>query len=238
MKSLSMNAENVMFYDNDTVDPNQSYWLVKSSTSIHLYKIHLIIESCDQPLCRQKCIPCGICIYMFHCTCADNIIYFNICKHIHAVKQHGNLNLQESSDPQDVHEDVIKEEILPLLPREAADNQEKEEEIQALLQTMLGSMVAVKNLNDETYGKLKKKLLSCVSLINDGNSKQCFKAKDKINSRKGVSPQKRFPTCFKGRKREKIPQISVAQCQAIEKFLSSSRSVMIISSDAAFDHLY
>lgn len=40
---------------------------------------------------------CNICIHTFTCECIDNIIKFNICKHIHACAKSFNKALDDSS---------------------------------------------------------------------------------------------------------------------------------------------
>lgn len=59
------------------------YWLVSSETDVNLkYKIEKTLISCDD--CVLCCDKCKICIHTYKCTCMNNIIYLNICKHIHA----------------------------------------------------------------------------------------------------------------------------------------------------------
>lgn len=55
-------------------------------SSLNLLQQHHIIktgETCTDSSCL-KCQKCNICIHTFHCSCIDNIIKANICKHIQA----------------------------------------------------------------------------------------------------------------------------------------------------------
>lgn len=57
-------------------------WMVNSQTDPKKKKY--IIERINLP-CSLRCEYCKICVHMFKCSCMDNIIYLNICKHIHSI---------------------------------------------------------------------------------------------------------------------------------------------------------
>ncbi|XP_054716359.1 LOW QUALITY PROTEIN: uncharacterized protein LOC129225862 [Uloborus diversus] len=44
-------------------------------------------EDNDCNNCAMTCRLCKICAHSYSCTCMDNVIHLNICKHIHAVHQ-------------------------------------------------------------------------------------------------------------------------------------------------------
>ena len=56
-----------------TLNPNITHHIIKAG------------ETCNQAC--LICINCNICIQTFHCSCTDNIIKINICKHINACER-------------------------------------------------------------------------------------------------------------------------------------------------------
>lgn len=62
---------------------NKKSWIVNSVTDkSQEYYVAKVGEICNSSC--LKCPVCKICIHTFTCTCTDNIIKINICKHIHA----------------------------------------------------------------------------------------------------------------------------------------------------------
>lgn len=60
------------------------------------YEVQKILDSCSEDYCALKCNVCCICIHLFRCNCKDNVIGFNLCKHIHAVST--SLNYHEIAE--------------------------------------------------------------------------------------------------------------------------------------------
>lgn len=61
---------------------NDDYWLVISENDMNVqYKVEKF-QSFDG--CALQCEECQICVHSYKCSCMNNIIYLNICKHIHA----------------------------------------------------------------------------------------------------------------------------------------------------------
>ena len=61
-----------------------NYWLVNSEKDINIkYKVEKTYSSCSFE-CVLRCDMCHICIHSYKCTCLNNLINYNICKHIHA----------------------------------------------------------------------------------------------------------------------------------------------------------
>jgi len=61
---------------------------------------HFIIktnEMCTYPSCL-KCKKCNICIHTYQCSCIDNVIKANICKHIHACAREFLERLDDNND--------------------------------------------------------------------------------------------------------------------------------------------
>jgi len=63
-------------------------------------KTKCIIEKINLPCtdCVLRCEYCKICVHIFKCSCMDNIIYLNICKHIHAIAKVDVIIAQPSSN--------------------------------------------------------------------------------------------------------------------------------------------
>jgi len=63
-------------------EPN--IWIVTSETELNVkYVIEKCNIICDN--CILRCDSCNICVHTFKYSCIDNVLYFNICKHIHAI---------------------------------------------------------------------------------------------------------------------------------------------------------
>ena len=60
-------------------------WLVKSERNE--LEFYTVCRLCDTCTCELKCIPCRACLHMFACSCFDNAIHYNMCKHIHTICQ-------------------------------------------------------------------------------------------------------------------------------------------------------
>lgn len=93
---------------------NSYTWKVNSQTDP---KTKYIIEKINLPCsdCVLHCEYCKICVHIFKCSCMDNIIYLNICKHIHAIAKVDVIKVQPSSNviPSNTDEnDKLKREIL------------------------------------------------------------------------------------------------------------------------------
>lgn len=57
-------------------------WTVASSSTNELYAVEEVKLDCT---CKLICDECNACIHRFSCTCLDNSIKWNMCKHIHLV---------------------------------------------------------------------------------------------------------------------------------------------------------
>lgn len=65
-----------------------------------------------------------------------------------------------------LQEAVINEKIIPFLPETEEEDEKKEQQIQSLLETMLGSLSAVRKLNEDEFKSLEKKMKSCIGIMN------------------------------------------------------------------------
>ncbi|XP_046990382.1 uncharacterized protein LOC124595609 [Schistocerca americana] len=62
----------------------EGLWEVLSSTGCEVYVVVKNSELICERKCSRKCNICNICVHSYKCSCLDNILNFNICKHIHA----------------------------------------------------------------------------------------------------------------------------------------------------------
>ncbi|XP_069676181.1 uncharacterized protein [Periplaneta americana] len=92
-------------------------WLVSSSSTRNLsYLVEKFPQetNCSPESCHLKCEPCNICIHSYRCSCLNNIIQYNICKHIHACAslQDGTLVYfqEENTEFEDIASYVVCEE--------------------------------------------------------------------------------------------------------------------------------
>lgn len=148
-KSLTVKPEDIVRDD----DPTTNRWFVKSSSSSLRYTIFLIHISCSEPLCRHKCKPCAICIHNFQCSCPDNTIYLNLCRHIHAVKRSSTVQINEINN-NIVNEGNIVQEMVQFLPVDNNENKRNKQRIQALLENVLSS-IAIQDCTEEQYKLLE-----------------------------------------------------------------------------------
>ena len=83
--------------------------------------------------CQLQCVSCNACFHEFVCSCKDNAIRNNMCKHIHLVCRSLNENerpiSEETQNEEDVfvvdvldEEDVVMEEII--LPEVIVEEEE------------------------------------------------------------------------------------------------------------------
>jgi len=83
--------------------------LVTSDTDTKIkYSVEKVDMICSN--CALSCDKCNICVHTFKCSCINNVIYLNICKHIHAIAKlnssNQSLNSQKISIPT-IHQDIL-----------------------------------------------------------------------------------------------------------------------------------
>jgi len=59
-----------------------SYFWTETELNIK-YVIEKCNVICDNCILRYD--SCNICVHTFKCSCIDNVLYFNICNHIHGI---------------------------------------------------------------------------------------------------------------------------------------------------------
>ena len=67
---------------------SENQWYVTSTRDTeHTYIVEKVENNCTNH-CELKCQKCMFCVHSFKCSCSDNVINYNMCKHIHACCQH------------------------------------------------------------------------------------------------------------------------------------------------------
>ena len=235
-KSLNITREDIICDGDDENIQNAFRWFIKSSSGSIWYTVQLIVLSCPESLCKQKCKLCDVCIHHFQCSCPDNTIYFNLCKHIHAVKRWHSIQTEDNNSTE---EDVLQATV-QFLPAETDEGDEHIIRIRALLENTLAQMLEQRPKKEECE-VMERDMRRWQTMMNGDGKKAArkkFQIKDKISIRKNVSPQKRFVSAKKQRKIHKFPQISAAKSMEIRKCLSGSDSLNLNSSSSLLDHLY
>uniref|UniRef100_A0A8D9BAW8 MULE transposase domain-containing protein n=2 Tax=Cacopsylla melanoneura TaxID=428564 RepID=A0A8D9BAW8_9HEMI len=86
-----------------------SSWRVNSSTSGNYCKVTRSKTKCPVEYCPLSCTECKICVHSYECTCMDSVLYFNICKHIHACVTYAKEDGSIVVPTQDIQESLMFE---------------------------------------------------------------------------------------------------------------------------------
>ncbi|CAI6359244.1 unnamed protein product [Macrosiphum euphorbiae] len=116
---------------------NSFTWMVNSQTDP---KTKYTIEKNNLPCsdCVLRCEYCEICVHMFKCSCMDNIIYLNICKHIHAIAKLDVLIVQSLSNVNTSNTDEIDKLRREILNNRETNSIDLHKEINNKMESMLG----------------------------------------------------------------------------------------------------
>ncbi|VEN56571.1 unnamed protein product [Callosobruchus maculatus] len=60
-------------------------WQVPSSSTCEIYLVEEQKVNCD---CKLTCSSCEAYLHAYSCSCLDNSIRWNMCKHIHLICQY------------------------------------------------------------------------------------------------------------------------------------------------------
>ncbi|KAJ8909973.1 hypothetical protein NQ315_008988 [Exocentrus adspersus] len=80
---IHLKSKEIIESNVNEISENNS-WAVKSSSNDNQYTVTKLNDDCVND-CQLTCKFCKICIHMYSCTCPDNFVKGNLCKHIHAV---------------------------------------------------------------------------------------------------------------------------------------------------------
>ncbi|XP_064483824.1 uncharacterized protein LOC135396665 [Ornithodoros turicata] len=82
-------------------------WKVKSQSfpDTHYVVTKMTADICNTS-CRIICRPCSACIHAYRCSCPDNLVHMNMCKHIHSVALWDTATPPSSARPDDDDDDT------------------------------------------------------------------------------------------------------------------------------------
>lgn len=156
-------------------------------------KTYIITQVCDgPPCCNLKCKICSVCLHMYHCSCPNNLIQINICKHIHrlclANEDVHSQSLEEILEPADdppfpIENEEMEMPVMEGPPSSTAEKTQIETKLQYLLQ-----LNKQEELDENTAKMVNSHLDKAISLY-------CLdKKKKKTASRKKITKQEFFST--------------------------------------------
>lgn len=82
LSDLRQRHKNSESLDITKVVQTETGWIVPSTSGKELYVIE---ESQTECFCQLVCGQCSACIHQFTCSCLDNSVKWNMCKHVHLV---------------------------------------------------------------------------------------------------------------------------------------------------------
>ncbi|KAE9523853.1 hypothetical protein AGLY_015741 [Aphis glycines] len=210
----------------------ENYWLVNSETEINIkYKVEKTYSSCTFE-CVLRCDKCHICIHSYKCTCLNNVVNYNICKHIHACAtasepvQILNLKLNVPVMTPDSNQIVIDHGLMNIT------NNNCNNQIKNKLEMILG-MCNRTSLNGEDQNVLKHcdKILDIFAKNKDMSFKNT-----QTNLKRKIEPQTRFIQKKKTKLLE-TTTMSPAEEIIIKKSLKDCTDE-VINISKSFDHSY
>jgi hypothetical protein len=148
-KSLEIPLSNII--------KNNEEWNVLSQSSNEMYNVKRKNNCCKE--CPLMCKDCCVCLHEFTCTCIDNSIQWNLCKHIHAICRLENKEKVTSSPSHEYDDDHIGELVI----KETNEKREMEKDVH--LRNLI-SNVKSDRLKEETlklYNDIGKDINMCSS---------------------------------------------------------------------------
>lgn len=90
-------------------------WDVQTNENAKAHTVKKIEDPICKNKCPLKCTKCNICVHEYVCSCHDNFVHFNICKHIHAcAKLSTPQNYAENTINDDLQKKQLDKEILEI----------------------------------------------------------------------------------------------------------------------------
>lgn len=215
-------------------------WKAKSKDTITEYDISKIDDNCKNK-CPLRCDECNICIHQFTCTCNDNFLQFNICKHIHACARSCEKN---SYSKNNVLADDIKKEITEIASIASSSNISevvlKEKKDLITKWGVIKTILERNNLNSEERHKINKKMNSILSICNK-DGKGNFEVKAHHHSNSNIVQQMRFISTKKRKAKDYEDQMTTTAAEKkiiTEALLSAEGETELVSNSPNFDHSY
>lgn len=170
--------------------------------------------SCD---CVLRCNMCQICIHSYKCTCMNNVIHFNICKHIHAcapklfqtpLTQNLNSTSKKTlNNVPSIFPCLLENRLIEINEGKENKYSNKQKQIEHKMEVILGmsKRTALNNAHQDDVLKYCDKILDILSKNNNMNFKKSSNLKRKIE------PQARFMTNKKSKTTERQNNILCLQ---------------------------
>ncbi|XP_049779353.1 uncharacterized protein LOC126176251 [Schistocerca cancellata] len=166
----------------------EGLWEVLSSTGCEVYVVVKNSELTCERKCSLKCNTCNICVHSYKCSCLDNILNFNICKHIHACAKSLSGAVQESEQCS-LPSSADNEYVSALL----SGNSEKsadtfEQDVMSHCETIVALSKGTQ-CGQETKAKVLKDLKKIIGNLNKDFS---FSQENTVNVNAKIESQARF----------------------------------------------
>ncbi|XP_050517553.1 uncharacterized protein LOC126892122 [Diabrotica virgifera virgifera] len=215
---------------------NEKQWCVISSNdNDHTYLVEKIGKGCID-LCELKCKSCQICIHCFKCSCLDNVINYNICKHIHACCLYFFNNvLGHAPSVFKSESNNVTNNFISAVPSSSNSNRD-------LLNSKLEVLIGLNNrfnLGEADENIISKYLDKAIDIYNT-NGQVNFEVKESVTTTQKLEPQVRmFSAKRKRRSQKDIQQPLAHETKSIKLALADSEAkVPNISTDFNFEHSY
>lgn len=238
MSKISDSHKRSLDISNNLITPapnSLAKWMVQSSedTEAHEYVIEKISNDCKH-MCELKCQICKICVHMFKCSCPDNVVNYNICKHIHGVCRYF---LNETVE----HSNIIPQNndtgiVLTKMDVSSSTSLHSEQNlISSKLEILLGLNKKV-SLDEKESILVTKHLDKLIDIFNK-TGKVNYQITEEVNVQQRVEPQIRFITLKKKNKKVQFPTVAKMEENIIKEALTQTGGdVMNVHTD--FDHTY
>lgn len=212
-------------------------WLVQScSISGQEYIVQKNKSSCNISNCELKCSRCEICVHIYKCSCMDNVIKFNICKHIHAVSSYGQINdlpIASSSEEQNIPK-IEKHMEIDNIISTVNPCAQKQNLIGKKIDLILG-LRETASLNSDEEVQVLKHLDKIINIMNKNKIK--FSEEKELNINKNIDTQIRlFSVKKKQSKKNSISKPSVFETKNIKDSFEGTAKTMVFNSTD--DHTY
>lgn len=202
-------------------DPYQQYHIIKCE------------EICNNPCLR--CKQCNICIHTFNCSCTDNIIKMNICKHIHACAREfyeGNANDHVQLVDIKEQQKLLEIELTPSHHKIVNNSN-----IVIKTELVLG-LSTTTVISDENAKLVEKKLDEILNILNNNKKNINLKLLDVTNTQKKIEPQVRlYSTKRKRTTKNELKKPSIYESNTIKLGFENNNSEFV-NVHSGFDHYF
>lgn len=185
---------------------NKKSWIVDSaSNKSQEYYIAKVGDMCSSSC--LKCSVCKICVHTFTCTCTDNLIKLNICKHIHACAREFyratndgyNNNIKDDTEADIFNNNKIylednivqeKEELLTFIQSSVECKLDKYKNISEKA-GLIQNLCISSQLSNEDINLVEKKMDEILNMMNKTENIH-FRTTEKVNVKQNIDAQLRL----------------------------------------------